>query len=307
VILAGGLAGTGVDSPGGRRGGGAGAGRKGRIHDLVYGLRSEEIEVAVRFAVLAVVVLPLLPRTVRPERAAPARLWVLVLLFSGLFAGYLGLRLPAPSAVTRWPALRRPDLLHRGHLSFARQSREKRRPAAGTLAACTVLYLRVAVLAAILRPEVAWRAAPYFALPFVVGAGVTLLLRGRERNKTVSAELPRNPLGLRSALQMALFFQLVLYAIAWAKERFGSTALYGTATILGLTDLDALTFSMARSASTAAADAARALTIGILANTALKTVWRWWSARPLSGAAPAAASRRWRSPRRHRCSSCGGR
>jgi uncharacterized membrane protein (DUF4010 family) len=251
---------------------------KSRIHELVYGLRSEEIEAGVRFAVLAVVVLPLLPvGPFGPEPGIrPRELWLLVLLFSGLsFAGYLGLRIAgaergytlagifggliSSTAVT---------------LAFARQSREKESLAAplaaGAIAASTVLFLRVSLLSAILRPDLGWRAAAHCALPFLVGAGLTLLLTRRGKPVAVETELPKNPLGLRAALQMALLFQVVLYGVAWAKNAFGSTALFPTATLLGLTDLDALTFSMARTVSTPAADAARALAVGILANTSLK-------------------------------------
>jgi uncharacterized membrane protein (DUF4010 family) len=251
---------------------------KTRIHEVVLGLRSEEIEADVRFAVLAAVVLPLLPTgPYGPDPGfRPRELWILVLLFSGLsFAGYIGLRtagaergytlagifggLISSTAVT---------------LSFARQSREQDALggplASGVLAACTVLYLRVAVLLAVLRHEMAWKAAAYFALPFLVGGALTLLLRGRGKATAVHAELPKNPLGLRASLQMAGLFQLVLYAVAWVRGHFGTGAIYGTAALLGLTDLDALTFSMARTADTAAGNAARAVTLGILANTLLK-------------------------------------
>jgi uncharacterized membrane protein (DUF4010 family) len=251
---------------------------KSRIHDLVYGLRSEEIEAGVRFAVLAAVVLPLLPTgPYGPEPGfRPRELWILVLLFSGLsFAGYIGLRvagagrgylisglfggLISSTAVT---------------LAFARESREEKALAgplaSGALAACTVLFLRVAVLCAVLRRDLAWRALAYFALPVLVGAAATWLARDRGVKDKGEAELPQNPLGLRAALQMAVLFQIVLYGVAWVKRRFAESAIYGTAAVLGLTDLDALTFSMARSTETAAAVAARALTVGILANSALK-------------------------------------
>jgi uncharacterized membrane protein (DUF4010 family) len=122
-----------------------------------------------------------------------------------------------------------------------------------------------------LRPELAWKALAYFALPAVAGAAAVFLLKGRGKTAKVEAELPNHPLGLRAALQMALGFQLVIYALAWVKARFEQSALIGTAALLGLTDMDALTFSMARGADTAAADAARALTVGVLANTLLKT------------------------------------
>ena len=72
---------------------------KSRIHTLVHRLRSETIEAAARFAVLALVVLPLLPEG--PFGPAPGlrprELWALVLLFSGLsFGGFLALRLVGP-------------------------------------------------------------------------------------------------------------------------------------------------------------------------------------------------------------------
>ena len=72
---------------------------KSRIHTLVHRLRSETLEAAARFAVLALVVLPLLPEG--PFGPAPGlrprELWALVLLFSGLsFGGFLALRLVGP-------------------------------------------------------------------------------------------------------------------------------------------------------------------------------------------------------------------
>jgi uncharacterized membrane protein (DUF4010 family) len=251
---------------------------KSRIHELVYGLRSEEIEAGVRFAVLAVVILPLLPvGPYGPDPGVrPRELWLLVLLFSGLsFAGYLGLRIAGAARGYTLAGLFGGLISSTAvTLSFARQSREQDALAAplatGAIAACTVLYLRVAILAAILRPELGWKAALLFALPFLVGAATVLWTRRREKPVKVETALPRNPLGLRAALQMALLFQLVLYGVAWARHRFGATALLPTATLLGFTDLDALTFSMARTVATPAADAARALTVGVLANTALK-------------------------------------
>ncbi len=251
---------------------------KGRIHDLVHGLRSVEIEAGVRFAVLAMVVLPLLPTgPYGPEPGfRPRELWILVLLFSGLsFAGYIGLRVAGAGRGYMLSGLFGGLISSTAvTLSFARQSREEKTLAgplaSGVLAACTVLFIRVAVLCAVLRRDLAWRALAFFALPLLVGAATVWLAHGRGAKGDGEAELPKNPLGLGAALQMALLFQVVLYAVAWVKRRFAERALYGTAAVLGLTDLDALTFSMARSTETAAAAAARALTIGILANTLLK-------------------------------------
>jgi uncharacterized membrane protein (DUF4010 family) len=87
-------------------------------------------------------------------------------------------------------------------------------------------------------------------------------------------EPPRNPLQLRSAVQMAVVFQLVISLAFVLRERFGNAGLVATAAFAGLTDVDAATISMARAAGegVGAADAAQAVAAAILANTLLKLV-----------------------------------
>jgi uncharacterized membrane protein (DUF4010 family) len=67
-------------------------------------------------------------------------------------------------------------------------------------------------------------------------------------------------------------FQLVLFAVDWIRHTFGDRGLLVSGAVLGLTDVDALTISMAKSASSGVAPgvAARAIAIGILANCILK-------------------------------------
>jgi uncharacterized membrane protein (DUF4010 family) len=82
-----------------------------------------------------------------------------------------------------------------------------------------------------------------------------------------------NPLGLASSLQMAFAFQVVLFAIAWVQRNAGATGVLASATILGLTDMDALTVSMTHYANDSANHriAAAAIGVGMLANTTLKS------------------------------------
>jgi uncharacterized membrane protein (DUF4010 family) len=84
--------------------------------------------------------------------------------------------------------------------------------------------------------------------------------------------IPDSPLNLRAALQMTVMFQLVMFLIVVAQTRWGTQGLLATSAIVGLTDLDALTLSLARSAAASPADstAVVALVIGILSNTLLK-------------------------------------
>jgi uncharacterized membrane protein (DUF4010 family) len=159
--------------------------------------------------------------------------------------------------------------------SFSRLSRTQTDAggplAVGVIAACTVLFLRVLVATATLNSALAVAAAPYFAIPFVAGALLTIVI-WRMSGKAEEKEPPvSNPLQFWNSIQMAALFQVVLYLMHWFQGMFGEQGLLATGAILGLTDVDALTISMARGIQTSNwTIAAQALAIGILSNTALK-------------------------------------
>lgn len=126
----------------------------------------------------------------------------------------------------------------------------------------------------VLNPPLAWAVLPYVAGPCAAGlVGAALGLR-RTAGATAEAGAPGNPLGFWAALQMAGLFQLVLFAVYVMRTWFGSAGVLASSAVLGLTDVDALTLSMARSAAAGLAleTAALALAIGILSNTMLKFI-----------------------------------
>ena len=75
---------------------------------------------------------------------------------------------------------------------------------------------------------------------------------------------------------MAFAFQAMLMLVHLAGTAWGSAGVYGSAAVLGLTDVDALTVSMARGVAQAVSlqTAAVAIAVGVLANTGLKLRWR---------------------------------
>lgn len=254
---------------------------KTRIHGLIRRIGEVELRAALQFAVLALVVLPLLPAgPYGPfDAVRPRDLWVVVLLFSGLnFLGYLARR-----AVGRERGYGVAGLLGgmvsstAVALAFSRESR--RTPAdgpalaLGVVAACTVLLVRVLAVAAVLELGVAVRLLPYVAPPAMVGSAFTAwaLIRTRPTGAADPAPL-RSPLRLGSAIPMALAFQLVLLVVPYAELLWGRRGVLGSAALLGLTDLDALTFAMARfgAGDGPAGLAARAIAVGVLSNTAVK-------------------------------------
>jgi uncharacterized membrane protein (DUF4010 family) len=254
---------------------------KSRLHEFVTKLEGAGLFAAARFAVMAVVILPLLPEGPFGPLGGirPRELWLLVLFFSGLsFAGYLarvvaGDRHGYPLAGLLGGIVSSTSVT----ITFARLSREDRSHglalAQGAVAASAVLFARVLIAAAVLSPALSIALAPIFLVPFVIGA-VIIVLRWRTGEQSATAAgSPKNPLQLLSALQMAALFQIVLFVFAAVEQWFGERGVLGTAAILGLTDVDALTMTMAKGVSgggMTAAAGARAVAVGVLTNTLVK-------------------------------------
>jgi uncharacterized membrane protein (DUF4010 family) len=253
---------------------------KPRLHAWVSRIDEPEMRAGVRFAVMAIVVLPLLPEGpfgpwggVRPRA-----LWALVLFFSGLsFVGYVARRMAGPRQGYAVAGLLG-GLVSSTNvtITFARLSRDARAPraalAAGVLAACALLFVRVEITSAVLSQALSRRLIPVFVPAFVIGVvGFVLGLRQRE-GEGADREGPGNPLEFRSAIQMTALFQAVLFLIHFVQSRFGASGVVVTGALVGLTDMDALTLSMSRQAA-AGTDldvAALALATGIVSNTIVK-------------------------------------
>ncbi|HEX5818710.1 MAG TPA: DUF4010 domain-containing protein [Gemmatimonadales bacterium] len=254
---------------------------KSTIQRFVRRIGGIELRAAFQFAVLALVLLPLLPEGPFGPLGGvrPRELWVVVLLVSGL--NFLGMLAQRMVGRTRGSALAGAlgGLVSSTAVSLA-FSRESREPdaaptplALGVIGACTMLLPRLFVLTLVLEPALAPRLVPYFVPPLLVG--VAFLARGLRSSPDGDhrqERLTRSPLRLGSAILMAVGFQATLMIMALAQGRFGASGVLASAAFLGLTDMDALTYSMTRLA--AAPDltgtAALAMAIGVVANTTLK-------------------------------------
>ena len=254
---------------------------KSRVRELITRIGETELRAALQFAVLAVVVLPLLPPGPFGPGGAirPRELWSVVLIFSGInFLGYLARRavgaergygiagllggLVSSTAVT---------------LGFSRQSRVEpehaRGLALGVVAACTVLFARVFIVTAVLSASTARALGPYLIAPAVIGGAIVGYAAWRQPAWAAqTAAMERNPLRLGAAVRMTLAFALVLLVIPLVDRLWGAGGVLGSAAVLGLTDMDALTYSMARLGveSGDSALAARAIGVGLAANTIAK-------------------------------------
>jgi uncharacterized membrane protein (DUF4010 family) len=253
---------------------------KSRLHALVKRIDDTDLRSGVRFAVMALVILPLLPQGPYGPLGGirPRELWALVLFFSGLsFAGYLARRIVGPGHGYLVTGLLG-GLVSSTNvtLNFARMSRTDpamdRDLAFGAVAANAVLYPRVLIVTAILNPAVVAPLAPYLGPPAAVAALVAAAGFRRASAGAATVMPLRNPLQLLEALQMVVIFQVVLMAVNLLRGAWGESGVLTSAAVLGLTDVDALTLSMTRGVahSISSSVAARAIAVGVFANTAMK-------------------------------------
>jgi uncharacterized membrane protein (DUF4010 family) len=250
---------------------------KSQLHGWVARLDDVGLRAGLRFGVMAIVVLPLLPEgPIGGLEIRPRAIWELVLFFSGVsFAGFVARRFVGSNR-GYWVTGMLGGLVSSTNvtLTFARLSRLDRAAgralATGALAANAVLFPRVWFATAVLKPELAMQLWWWLAAPFAVAVVAALAAARRSgRGSSPMADI-KNPLQIGAALQMALLFQVVLIVVHAAGRAWGNLGVYATAALLGATDVDALTVSMSRSDGLAVDLAARAIAVGILANTLVK-------------------------------------
>jgi uncharacterized membrane protein (DUF4010 family) len=108
----------------------------------------------------------------------------------------------------------------------------------------------------------------------LVGAAVlaAMYFRHRRERSREAAEQPESPLGFWTAIRMAILFQAVLLLVPLVNKLWGATGVLASAAVLGLTDMDALTYSMTQldRGADSAALGAEAIAVGVLSNTVLK-------------------------------------
>jgi uncharacterized membrane protein (DUF4010 family) len=135
-------------------------------------------------------------------------------------------------------------------VSYAR--RAKTAPAAHSLALTVILiasavsYLRVLIEVSIFASSNLGTLVPPLASALVWVTGIAAAAFVFLRNDHEPMPSPANPAELKSALVFGVIYAVITLVAALIKERFGATGLYGVALISGLTDMDAITLSLAR-------------------------------------------------------------
>lgn len=234
------------------------------LHKIAESVSAEDLFATVRFVLLAVVLLPLLPnKTWDPfESLNPYKIGLVVVLIAAVsFVGYVAVRilgerrgigvtavfggLASSTAVT---------------LSFAGKAKAQpelsRVSAFAIVIACTIMVPRLAVVIGAMHAPLMVKAWPMFAATLGVGLlGSAVLYRiAGKRGETVMIKREgqeqqtrlNNPFSLKQALKLGIAFAAIRFVAAAAYHFFNEGGFYVSALLAGLTDVDAITISATR-------------------------------------------------------------
>ena len=260
---------------------------KTELHGISQSLTRRDLISILQFAVLALVVFPLLPdRDYGPYRALnPHQIWLMVVLISGVsLAGYASLRLLGPSGGVLWVGLLG-GLVSSTATTLAFSRKGKGSESAASLAipvimlANLVVPLRLLVLTLVVAPRLLQPLSIVLGGGLVAGLIAVLYNFAKLRPAGPAPEFAlTNPTEIRTSLGFGVLYAGVLIAAAWLSDLAGSKGLLAVAALSGLTDVDAITLSSFRLfnlGNLQSANAVGAVALALLCNLMFKSVLAW--------------------------------
>lgn len=255
---------------------------KEKLHGLAERMSRADIVATIKFLIVTVLMLPLLPdRTYGPlDVLNPYKIGLMIVLIAGIsFVGYIAIRtlgarrglgltgfvggLASSTAVT---------------LSFSGKAKEapELAPACAlaVVLASAVMAVRVIILVGVVNSSLLAQVAIPMGAMTVVGllaSGLLYRKSRQQREAETDVELT-NPFELSTAVKFGLLYGAVLFVSKAATEYFGNAGTYIAGFLAGLTNVDAITLSMANLSRSGLAEqvAITTIIIGAASNTVVK-------------------------------------
>jgi uncharacterized membrane protein (DUF4010 family) len=257
---------------------------KPQLHGLAQRISSEDLYATLKFAIISLIILPVLPnQTYGPppfDAFNPYKTWLMVVFISGIsFLGYVLIKivgsrrgigltgllggLVSSTAVTLSLSERSQD-----HPDLARPF------ALAITLAWAMMFGRVVVEVAVLNQALfstLWLPLGAAMLAGLACCAVYYFVQHTGESSDVQIA---NPFELGPAIKFGILYAVILVAAKAAQFYFQDAGLYAAAAVAGLADVDAITLSMADLAGTdggiAVPTAARAVILAVLSNTIVK-------------------------------------
>jgi len=258
---------------------------KVETHTLARRIDRDDVYATLKFAVITVIVLPLLPRQgygpTPLDVLVPYNVWLMVVLISGIsFLGYVLIQVVGPKrGVGLTGILGGLASSTAVTLSVAERSRSvkglDRAFALAVVSAWSIMFVRVIVEVAVIHPPLLWTIALPVAGVFVVAllyCGYLYVDHPAEDDGDEPTTV-QNPFRLGPAITFGLLYAVILVLTNGAQSYFGDAGVYLSSVVAGLADVDAITLSMVQlqeGGELSAETATRAILIAAASNTVLK-------------------------------------
>lgn len=255
------------------------------LHRLAARIESSDVEATLKFAIITLIILPLLPnQNFGPpplDVINPYRIWLMVVLISGLnFISYILVKVMGQEHGLGLTGLLG-GLVSSTAVTLGFSQRSKQEPdlapafALGILLAWTVMFFRVVIEVGVVNLALAGRLALGVGLMGGINLLICLFLWRRNRTReTGTVASGHNPFELGEAIKFGLLFGAITFAAKAAEVYLGDAGLYLAGAVAGLSDVDAISLSMANLAAAnpdSLGVAARTVIIAVLSNTLVKS------------------------------------
>jgi len=253
------------------------------LHAFLDRLNESEISAFLRWLLISIVVLPLLPnQDYGPYDALnPRTIWLMVVAISGLsFLAYVG---------TKWFGQKSGLLLTAFlgglvsstavTLAVARMVRKEKLVKGVALSAIclawTMMLIRTGIVVSVIAPNLLKEIAPTLvAMLVVIGIAFSIMLH-RSGVQTHGEDMAlKNPLDLKEAATFAIVLTLALLISKSAATQFGSKALLLVSSVTGAIDIEAVSLSVPKLAGSIVSSrtAVLAIAFAMMSNTVFKGI-----------------------------------
>ena len=257
---------------------------KPSLHCFVAKLERQELLSIILFVVMSALVIPFLPN----DNFGPYKLWNLkeiwqmVVLVSGTsLVGYMIAKFMGDKGTILAGLVGGLVSSTSVALSFSRKSRETPSPissfyyAIGIIIACTIMFPRILFEVYVINQALFLELWIPILILSIAGFGASFLAYTYRKGKQGGGGIVlKNPLDLATAIKFAILFAAIQCLVKYATENFGDHGTYIAGAISGISDLDAISLSMAKMAKSGGniMVATNTILIAALTNTLVKFI-----------------------------------
>jgi len=254
---------------------------KAMFENYVERLNNAEFLAVVKFMLITLIILPVLPNKEYTEfNLNPRKIWQIVVLVSTVgFAGYF-LTKKFGSRAGLWLSGLLGGIVSSTAVSIAAGRIAQNSPdrsvnaLQSTILASSVMYIRILALIWFIRPEF----VKYIWLKLILLAIIGLILSIHKEGRIPASEKApvqtvKNPFEIRPAIIFASLF-VILSVMTILSERFyGNAGLITLAGIVGVTDIDPFILSIVNQTALFQTLAISAIIISMMSNTVVKGIY----------------------------------